>query len=319
MIKIFGHRSPDTDSTGSPLIWEWYLNNVHGVDAKAKLLGTPNNEALFVLDKWGLDQPEIIEDITTGDDVIIVDTNNPSELPDNIHNANIVEIIDHHLLQGGLATRLPITVTIRPVACTATIMHRLMGNDASKMPAKIQGLMLSCIMSDTLAFRSPTTTNEDKELVEHLASRLGIDLDAYADEMFKAKSDVSSLSDSELLRMDSKKYELSGKWYRVSVVETTNPPEILARKESLMATMPRIAVEDSVDEVLLFVIDIFNEDSILIVPNDAIREIAERCFDTVASGDNVVLRGIISRKKQIIPSLSRKRPAEFIQPAKFAE
>ena len=94
MIKVFGHKAPDTDSTGSPIIWAWYLSTVHGVDAKPALLGEPNTEALFMLDHWKLDKPEIISDVADDQPVVIVDTNNPAELPANINNADIKAIID---------------------------------------------------------------------------------------------------------------------------------------------------------------------------------------------------------------------------------
>jgi len=191
---VFGHKSPDTDSTASPLIWDWFLNHT-GIAAKAALLGTPNTEAAFVAKRWGFDLPEIIADVYAGQKCVIVDTNNPAELPAGINAADVVAIIDHHKLVKGLETKAPINITIRPLACTATIMHQMMGDHAGHMPEGIKGLMLSCILSDTLAFRSPTTTPVDKELAEKLAADLGIDLNAYADEMFAAKSDVSGFSD----------------------------------------------------------------------------------------------------------------------------
>lgn len=302
---VFGHKSPDTDSTGSPLIWAWYLSEVKGQAAEARLLGEPNTEAAFVLERWSLAKPEIISEVAEDTPVVIVDTNNPAELPEAINSADIQAIIDHHKLVGGLETKGPIDITIRPVACTATIMHDLMGEDAAKMPESIKGAMLSCILSDTLEFRSPTTTDVDREVAEALAKDLGIDIPSYAAEMFAAKSDVSEFSDSELLRMDSKEYEVSGKSFRVSVLETTSPETVLARKASLMETMPTVALEDSVDQVLLFIVDILNEESTMLIPNELTKELAEKSFATVCGdGDTVVLPGVVSRKKQIIPNLT---------------
>lgn len=300
---VFGHKSPDTDSTGSPLIWAWYLNEVKGVDAKPVLLGEPNTEAAFVIEKWGFEKPEIISGVEAGQSVVIVDTNNPAELPDAINDADITAIIDHHKLVGGLETKGPIDITIRPLACTATIMHDLMGDDAAKMPDNIKGAMLSCILSDTLEFRSPTTTDVDKALAEQLAAELNIDLGAYASEMFEAKSDISAFSDAELIRMDSKEYAVDGTKFRVSVLETTAPKLVLDRKDSLMASFETVAAEDGVDQVLLFVVDILNEEATLFVPNDLVKTVAEKSFGATVDGDSVVLPGIMSRKKQIIPNL----------------
>lgn len=301
--QVFGHKSPDTDSTGSPILWAWYLNEIKGVSAEAVLLGEPNTEAAFLLDRWDLTKPAIIGDVADGAPVVIVDTNNPAELPANINNADIQAIIDHHKLVGGLETKGPIDITIRPLACTATIMVDLMGDDAAKMPDWAKGTALTCILSDTLEFRSPTTTDHDKAVAEKLAADLDINIAEYAAEMFAAKSDVSSFSDAELLRMDSKEYAVEGTKFRVSVLETTAPKIVLDRKASLIETMATVATEDGVDQVLLFVVDILNEEATLLVPNDVIKTVAEKSFGAVVNGDAVVLPGIMSRKKQIIPNL----------------
>ncbi len=302
-IKVFGHKSPDTDSTGSPLIWAWYLSEIRNTPAEARLLGSPNTEAAFVLRRWGFDEPAHLDDVSADDRVVIVDTNNPAELPASINQADIIQIIDHHKLSGGLVTRGPIDITIKPLACTATIMYNLMGENAARMPDNIKGAMLSCILSDTLEFRSPTTTDQDRALAEKLAADLGIDLPAYAAEMFEAKSDISEFSDAALLRMDSKEYALGDTTFRVSVLETTAPRLVLDRKASLMASMEGVAREDGVDQVLLFVVDILAEEATLLVPNDLVRRLAEKSFGAKVEGDSVVLPGIMSRKKQIIPAL----------------
>ena len=257
-----------------------------------------------MLRRWGVDMPEIITDVAPGDQCVIVDTNNVAELPASINEAEVMEIIDHHLLAGGLKTRLPINVTIRPLACTATIMHDLIGDeDMARAPAWVKGLMLTCILSDTLEFRSPTTTPHDRFVAERLAKELDLKIPEFAAEMFAAKSDVSAFDDAALLRMDSKEYELDGVMLRVSVLETTAPQVLLDRKASLMASMPAVAAEDGANEVLLFVVDILNERATLLVPNDYVRRVAERSFEVPVAGDTVVLPGVVSRKKQIIPVL----------------
>ena len=303
MIKVVGHKAPDTDSTGSAIIWAWYLNEVKGQAAKPILLGTPNTEAAFMLKRWGFTTPEIIANLADDNQVVVVDTNNPAELPDNINNTDIIAIIDHHKLVGGLKTKGPISITIQPVACTATIMHNLMGDDAARMPAAIKGVMLSCILSDTLEFRSPTTTPQDQALAETLATSLGLSIPNYSAEMFAAKSDVSEFSDTELLRMDSKEYAVQGFKFRVSVLETTSPKMVLDRKASLMAAMPSVAAEDGVDHVLFFVVDILNQEATMLIPDALSKSVAEKSFGAIVTRDIVVLPGVLSRKKQIIPHL----------------
>lgn len=300
---VFGHKSPDTDATMSAIIWAWYLTNLRGVDAVARLLGEPNTEAAFVLKHWGFEKPQIITDVTADDRVVIVDTNNPAELPPSINDAKIMAIIDHHMLVGGLKSKTPINVVMKPLACTATVMHDIMGADVAKLPREIKGAMLSCIVSDTLEFRSPTTTDHDRAVAEALAAELSVSIPELAAAMFAAKSDVSAFSDAELLRMDSKEYSVAGKELRVSVLETTSPAVLLDRKAALMAAMPAVAAEDGADQVLLFVVDILREEATLLVPNDLVKQMAEASFGVTVTGDSVVLAGVMSRKKQIIPAL----------------
>jgi manganese-dependent inorganic pyrophosphatase len=298
---VFGHKSPDTDSTGSPIIWAWYLNEVKKIPAEAVLLGEPNTEAAFVLTYWDCPKPRIVSDIADGTKAVVVDTNNPAELPANINALDVTAIIDHHKLVGGLETLGPIDITIRPLACTATVMHGLMAG--AEMPNWIKGLMLSCILSDTLEFRSPTTTPIDRALAESLAADLGLTISDFAAKLFEAKSDVGAFSDAALLRMDSKEYNVAGKDLRISVLETTAPKVILDRKASLMASMAQVAQEDGADQVLLFIIDILREEATLLVPNDLVKQMAEASFAVTVTGDSVVIPGLMSRKKQIIPAL----------------
>ncbi|NAZ36507.1 manganese-dependent inorganic pyrophosphatase [Rubellimicrobium sp. CFH 75288] len=300
---VFGHKSPDTDSTASAIVWAWHLGRT-GETAEARLLGEPNTEAAFVLEHWGFERPALLDHLEPGQKVVIVDTNNIAELPETINDADIRAIIDHHKLVPGLETRGPIDVTIRPLACTATILWDLMGEEAAAAaPEGIKGLALSCILSDTLAFRSPTTTPRDRALAERLAGELGVDIPGYSSKMFAAKSDVSRFSAAELLRMDSKEYTVDGVDFRVSVLETVSPEAILARKAELVAAMPKVALEDGAQYVLLFVVDILREEATMLVPDDLSRTVAEKTFGVRVEGDTVVLPGIMSRKKQIIPAL----------------
>ena len=305
-IKIFGHKAPDTDATCSAVIWAWYQTQ-QNQPATPYVLGIPNTEAAFVLQHWNHKTPAILPALNETDRVIIVDTNNPAELPADITTAQIIQIIDHHLLAGGLQTNQPIPVTIAPLASTATIMAGMMGDALATAPDDIKGLILSCILSDTLEFRSPTTTPTDIALAKQMADDLNINIPDYAAQMFAAKSDVSHMTDAELLRLDSKEYPLGDLKLRISVIETTTPDSIIARKSALMSAMPSIAEQDGVAHVLFFIVDILNETAILLIQNPVIAQIAKASFnikpDGDTGGDMVILPGIVSRKKQIIPNL----------------
>ena len=196
MIKVFGHLSPDTDATTAAIVWAWYLNEHTADTATPYILGELNSETAFVLNRFGFALPELLPELVAGESVVVVDTNNPQELPHNINELNLVSLIDHHKLVGGLTTDTPTDITIKPLACTATIMFDLLAAREITLPANIAGLMLSAILSDTLGFRSPTTTPHDKDVAEKLAGLLSLDCTRYADEMFAAKSDISGFSDS---------------------------------------------------------------------------------------------------------------------------
>ena len=302
-IKVFGHKSPDTDATASAIVWAWYLNT-KGSSAIPYVLGMPNTETVFVLEYWGVEMPELLNSVSKEDKVVIVDTNNPDELFDNISKAKIIQIIDHHKLVGGIHTKKPIDICIKPLASCASVMYTLMTEaDIASMPKAIKGLMLSCVLSDTLEFRSPTTTDMDRQIAALLADQLGVDIKEYSLKMFEAKSDVSRFSDEDLIKMDSKKYEVDDKKFRISVLETTAPNIVLDRKDSILKTMESVKADESLDEVLLFIIDILNEEATLFVPNEAVKAIAANSFKIEPTSELVVLPGIVSRKKQIIPAL----------------
>ena len=304
MIKVFAHISPDTDAVGSAILWSWYMNTHGSQKATPFVLGTLNKETSFVLNKWGVVEPELLSGIEKGYEVVIVDTNNPQELFPNINEAKIVKIIDHHKLFGGLETSGPIEVILKPLASTASVIHDSIGDVGDKLPKDMAGIMLSCILSDTLAFRSPTTTAHDKDIAEKLAKQLGIDIQSYANEMFSAKSDVSDFTDMGLLHMDSKKFPVGDKNIRISVIETTTPASILARKDGLVSAIKEILTKETdIVDVLVFVVDIFKEEATVLTYNQFTKDLVATSFGVTVSSDTEVLPGIVSRKKQIVPAL----------------
>jgi manganese-dependent inorganic pyrophosphatase len=280
------------------------LNNHTAHEATPYVLGELNSETSFVLSHFGFTAPDLLPELIAGENVVIVDTNNPQELPANINEMNLLALIDHHKLVGGLTTEVPTEITVRPLACTATIMFDMMKSTNIEIPDNIAGLMLSAIISDTLAFRSPTTTPHDKEVAEKLAGQINLDIQSYADQMFTAKSDISGFSDSGLIKLDSKKYAVGEKNFRVSVIETTNTNTVLARKEGIIDAIKICVMEESdIDDVLFFVVDILEEHATVITYNELTKKVVEASFGVAVAGDTEVLPGILSRKKQILPAL----------------
>lgn len=304
-IKVFGHRSPDTDASCSAVVWAWFLSTHRNKNARPYILGAVNTEAQFVIDHFGITMPTVLESINEAEKVAIVDTNNLDELFKNINQAEIVSLIDHHKLTGTLTTNLPTEIIIQPYASTMTVMYKAMDIEISQLPTEIAGIMLAGIISDTLEFRSPTTTTHDTDLAKELAEYTNINISDLAKKMFDAKSDIAAFSAEELIRMDSKIYEIQGKQSRVSVLETTNPQMILDRQQEIIAAYPTVKKEDNVEEIYLFAVDILKQEAILFVANENIKSIAAESFAAEINGDTLVLPGVVSRKKQILPVLGK--------------
>jgi manganese-dependent inorganic pyrophosphatase len=304
MIKVFGHKPADTDTTCSPIVYAWYLSEKRNTDAKAFRLSDINKETEFVLKRFGIEKPELLEKLKEGEQVIIIDTNNPDELLEGINDVEILEIIDHHKLAGGLSTPAPLKVTVRPVACSATILWDMFNADGNTdLPKEMAGLLLSAILSDTLKFTSPTTTEDDKKAAEELAQIAEVNIDKYADEMFAAKSDLSGMGAKEVLMSDSKLFDLKGKKVRIGVLETTKPENALAMKEDILKEMENIKSEESLDAHFFSVVDILNSASDMIILGDLEKEIAEKAFNCQVKDNQTYLDGIVSRKKQMIPNI----------------
>jgi len=303
MIKIFGHKVPDTDATVSAIAYAWYYNEIKGEAATPYVLGELNRETAYVLEKFGVATPETLGPLTADDKVVVVDTNNMHELPDDMKHAELIEIIDHHKLVGGIETPNPITITLRPMASTASLIYTYLNPELHEIPQEIAGIMLAGVLSDTLEFRSPTTTDEDRAIAESLAEIAGVDIHELAEGMFAAKSDLSGMDAEDLIMMDSKVFAIKGKNLRVSVLETMSPSQALKQREALIQGIGKhVETNDDVDEVLLFVVDILGESAMPILASDEATNIVEKAFDVSVSEDTI-LDGVVSRKKQIIPKL----------------
>lgn len=303
MLKAFGHKAPDTDAVCSAIVGSWYLNELHGIEVKPYILGAINRETEYVLNKAAVATPELLETLQKGDEVALFDTTNPEELPD-LSESKVKSIIDHHKL-GGVITSEPISITILPIASTCSVIYK-MANETGhleKMPKELKTLILASILSDTLQFRSPTTTDYDKMIAEKLAKELSIDIESFASEMFAAKSDLVGISIDEILKLDSKVFEIRGRKLRISVLETTKPENALSMLEDLKTNAVSLVKNEGVDDLLFFVIDILNGYAKAFSTSQQSDELIERAFKVKFEGQTALLPGVLSRKKQIIPAL----------------
>lgn len=302
---VFGHLSPDTDSVCVPIVYAWFLKQAKTTLAQAFVLGNLNKETEFLLKKFNVEKPKLLKSIGEMDKVIILDTNNPEELPKRISETNIIEIIDHHKLVGGLTTPAPITLTIKPVAATATLVwEKIKPTVGQDIPKNMAALLLAAILSDTLKFTSPTTTDEDEKAARELAKISEQDIDKLANQMFAAKSDLSGLSPKDILLTDSKLFEMGKNKVRISVLETTIPGSALNLKSELTEKMNTVIKQQNLDYLFFFIVDILKSESTLLTTEEG-REVAQKAFGKKFVGDTLHLPGIVSRKKQMIPALEK--------------
>jgi len=313
-LSVFGHKVPDTDAICAALVYAWELEE-RGLPACAYRLGGLNRETQYVLDTLGFEEPPMLESLDAGTPVAVVDTNNPKELPDGIEKAAIHSVVDHHKL-CGLTTSAPLEMDVRALCSTGSILYARAKAAGRTPPPGIAGLMLSCILSDSLGFRSPTTTPLDRELAAELAQISGLDMHKHADAMLDAKAEIGHLTPEEVVMMDSKVFEIGGRQLRISVVETTRPQAALQQRQALVDAQRRLAGEQQLDDVLLFVVDVLTEQATFVSSSPTAGRLVERAWECALNNDGLcVLPGVLSRKKQIIPTLE----AAASQPEPAAE
>lgn len=303
MSKVFitGHKNPDTDSICSALSYA-ALKQAQGVEAVAVRLGEVGKEAQYVLDYFQVEAPELIASVEEKQAVMLVDHNEPAQSVDGLDKAELLEIVDHHRL-GGLNTANPIFVHIEPVGCTATIITKMFDCQKVELPKKIAGLLLSAIVSDTVLFKSPTCTEQDKAAAEKLAVIAGVNLKEYGMAMLKAGADLGDLTPAQIAKTDSKPFYFGKYKAIVAQISVMDTADILAKKAELVAAMQELCQNEGYDMSLLMVTDIMEESTELVFVGEPKQLIAD-AFGKDASGDSIYLPGVMSRKKQIVPQLT---------------
>lgn len=303
MSKVFvtGHKNPDTDSICSALSYA-ALKQAQGVEAVAVRLGEVNKETQYALDYFQVEAPELIASVEEKQAVMLVDHNEQAQSVDGLDKAELLEIVDHHRL-GGLNTANPIFVHIEPVGCTATIITKMFDCQKVELPKKIAGLLLSAIVSDTVLFKSPTCTEQDKAAAEKLAVIAGVNLKEYGMAMLKAGADLGDLTPAQIAKTDSKPFSFGKYKAIVAQISVMDTADILAKKAELVAAMQELCQNEGYDMSLLMVTDIMEESTELVFVGEPKQLIAD-AFGKDASGDSIYLPGVMSRKKQIVPQLT---------------
>jgi manganese-dependent inorganic pyrophosphatase len=299
---VFGHKNPDTDSVCAAIALA-DLKKKLGEDIAPAIQGELNPESKFVLDKFGVAAPQVVTGYA-GKDVYLVDHSDLAQSPDDLKEANILGIVDHHKL-GDVTTGQPLECWIWPVGCTCTVISRMYKYLGVEIPKDIAGIMLCAILSDTVIFKSATCTDEDKAVCAELSEICGeSNLEALGIEMFKVKSAVEGTPIRELVFRDYKDFNMSGKGVGVGQLELVDLSIVDGIKADLEKDIQDLKAEKGHHSVLLMLTDIMKEGTELLVASDD-ESIVEKAFGVAPKDKKAWLPGIMSRKKQIVPDLEK--------------
>ena len=301
-ICVVGHSNPDTDSVTAAIAYANFLNAT-GADAKACMQISAENlnpESKVVLEKFGLAAPEEITD-AAGKDVALVDFSDVAQAPANIGDANVVGIVDHHKI-GDIVTNSPIFFYAKPVGCTGTVLLEMYKSNNIDLPKDIAGGMLCAILSDTVNFKSPTCTDADKAAVAELLEITGVtDQDALFMDMLKAKSSVEGVSMKDLIFRDYKDFDMNGKKVGIGQIELAALDQVADIRDGLYKAVEEVKA-DGRHSVLFMLTDVVKEGTDLMVVSDD-PAVIEGAFIGKIEGQSMWVDGMMSRKKQVVPSL----------------
>lgn len=301
-VLIFGHQNPDTDAIVAAKAFA-YFQSQKGVDAEAVALGEPNMETNFVLNHFDEPAPRVVKTVANETDhVMLVDHNEAQQSVADRDQVTIDAVIDHHKI-GNFETAAPLFYRAEPVGCTSTILTEMFNEAKIEIPAKLAGLMLSAIISDTLLLKSPTTTDVDREAVRELAEIADIDVQSYGVAMLKVGTNLAAKSDKELIDGDAKSFDMAGKSVRIGQINTVDLSEVIDRQAGLEKEMAAENAADGYDLFLTLATNVLTSDSELIVTGDS-QDVVEKAFNVKLANNRASLPGVVSRKKQVVPPLT---------------
>ena len=299
---IFGHKNPDTDSICSALAYA-DLKARTGADVEAVRLGAVSPETQFALDAFDVAPPRLVESVADeASHVILVDHNERQQSASDIGEVTIAEVIDHHRI-ANFETAGPLYYRAEPVGCTATIVLKMYKEKGIAIEPRIAGLMLSAIISDTLLLKSPTCTPEDTVAADELAAIAGVDLRAYGLELLRAGANLRDKSIAQLISRDSKEFSMGGAMVEIAQVNAVDVDEVLSRQAELEAALRTIITEKDLDLFLFVVTDILNNDSVGVALGPR-ASVIEAAYGVTLVNNRAHLKGVVSRKLQIIPVLT---------------
>ncbi|QGH34677.1 manganese-dependent inorganic pyrophosphatase [Gracilibacillus salitolerans] len=298
---IFGHKNPDTDTICSAIAYA-ELKQALGEDVEAVRLGEVNNETQYALDHFNQSAPRMVENVSDEvDQVILVDHNERQQSADDIDRVQVLEVIDHHRI-ANFETKDPLYYRAEPVGCTATILNKLYKEHGVEIKKETAGLMLSAIISDSLLFKSPTCTDQDVAAAKELAEAADVDADTYGLEMLKAGADLSDKTAEELISMDAKEFDMNGNKVEIAQVNTVEVNDVLALRDKIEPAIEKTVADKDLKLFVFVITDILNNDSVVLSVGEAEEKVAE-AFEVTLENKTATLKGVVSRKKQVVPNL----------------
>lgn len=301
-VLIFGHKNPDTDAITSAISFA-YLQNQLGIEAEAVALGEVGEETQYALDYFSVPAPRVVETVANETDkVMLVDHNEFQQSVHDIADVEVLSVVDHHRI-SNFETANPLYYRAEPVGCTNTIIAKLYKEKEVAIPKDIAGLMLSAIVADTLLFKSPTCTDEDVKIAKELAAIAGVDIESYGLDMLKAGTDLSNKSAAELLDMDAKSFPMGDKNVRVAQINVVDVNDVLSIQTELEQEMQNENHAKNYDLFVLIVTNILDSDSVILALGNPINAV-EEAFNVTLENNRVLLKGVVSRKKQVVPQLT---------------
>jgi len=303
-VIIVGHKNPDTDSVVSAIAAQEFFTKVLGKESKAYRAGILNNETKFILEKVGVEIPELITAFNEDDSVALVDHNEAGQIVEGLNYANVDYIFDHHKL--AVVTEKPIFCRMEPIGSTSSLMAKMLlekGVEISEISAKI---LLAGILSDTLNLMSPTTTQEDKELATKLNDVAKLDIEKFVGEMFEAKSSLEGISVQDVITLDYKVFEMGKSKVGIGTWETTSPQSVNAKKDEIMKALITEKDGEKLDYIFFMVVDILKQTCQLYIVGESEKVLTEKVFGGNVEDGIMLLSGVVSRKKQIVPPLTEE-------------
>jgi manganese-dependent inorganic pyrophosphatase len=301
-VLIFGHKNPDTDTICSAIAYA-ELKTALGKNVEAVRLGEVSGETQFALDTFKIAAPRLVETVAgEAKDVILVDHNERQQSASDIDQVRVIEVIDHHRI-ANFETSGPLYYRAEPVGCTATILLKLYKENGVAVKKEIAGLMLSAIISDSLLFKSPTCTAEDVAAARELAEIAGVNADVYGLDMLKAGADLSDKTIAQLITLDAKEFSMGSAKVEIAQVNAVDVNDVLGRQAEVEAALNQIIADKGLDLFLFVVTDILNNDSVGLALGKA-ADAVEAAYGVKLSNNTALLKGVVSRKSQIVPVLT---------------